>query len=249
MPPIADDAYVLRHWPYSETSQTVSLFARTHGVLRGLAKGARREKGSFSGGFETLDLGQIVAITKPNSDLAILTEWDLTRRPLSIYRDLAAHHAALYIADLIYHTCSDSDPHTELWDAMDRAVRALDERRSDPMSIVLGFQWATLDQTGHRPDLGAPDDKGDDASVFGYDPAAGRLLPDPGPDPSGPEVWRIRASTIELLRGVESNRTPEQGESTQDEEALARANLFLASCIRWFLGRELPTMAALFDQS
>ncbi|MCB9846840.1 MAG: DNA repair protein RecO [Phycisphaeraceae bacterium] len=247
MPPITDDAYVLRHWPYSETSQTAALFTRTHGVLRGLAKGARRDKGPFSGGFETLDLGQIVAIIKPGAELAILTEWSLARRPRSIYQRLLAHHAGLYIADLVRHTLTDADPHPDLWDAMDHAVRGLDSGL-DPLEIVLRFQWVTLDETGHRPDLSEPPDPGSEAAVLGYDPAAGRLRPDPGPDHVGAELWRIRVATLGLLRGIDHTRAPEAPGALDDEQALLRANLFLASCLRWVLGRELPTMTALFDQ-
>lgn len=248
MPPITDDAYVLRHWPYSETSQTVCVFGRAHGILRGLAKGARRDKGAFSGGFETLDLGQIVAICKPNADLAILTEWSLTRRPRSIYLDLTAHHAALYIADLVRHTLTDADPHPDLWVAMDHAMRSLDDAR-DPMDAVLRFQWVLLDETGHRPDLREPAAADPDSAVLGFDPAAGRLLADPGHDHTGPEIWRIRASTLELLRGIDHTGGGAHPEAViSDEDSQLRANLFLASCLRWVLGRELPTMTALFDQ-
>lgn len=243
VPPITDDAYVLRHWPFSETSQTVALFGKEHGVLRGLAKGAHRERGAFSGGFETLDMGQIVAIIKPNSDLAILTEWSLVRRPRSIYLSLAAHRAALYMADLVRHTCTDADPHPALWDSMDGAMRALDEG-NDPMGIALRFQWAILEETGHRPEISAPQNGDSDAAVFGFDPAAGRVLEDPGRHHVGPEIWRIRASTLGLLRSLNDG----ESETSPDRETLERANLFLASCLRWVLGRELPTMTALFEQ-
>ena len=77
MPTIRDEAICIRHWDFSETSQTVSLLLRDHGVLRGLAKGARRERGSFSGGFDLFTRGEIVAIVKPGRELATLTEWTL----------------------------------------------------------------------------------------------------------------------------------------------------------------------------
>ena len=42
MPTITDNAICIRRWDYSETSQTVSLLLRNHGVIRGLVKGAKR---------------------------------------------------------------------------------------------------------------------------------------------------------------------------------------------------------------
>jgi len=77
VPTLTDDAIALRHWEYSETSQTVALFTRTHGLLRAMAKGAKREKSNFSGGIETLTRGRAVAIVKQTTDLATLTAWDL----------------------------------------------------------------------------------------------------------------------------------------------------------------------------
>ena len=68
MPAIRDEALCIRHWDWSETSQTVSLFTRTHGLVRGLAKGSRREKSNFSGGIELLTRGQALFILKPAAD-------------------------------------------------------------------------------------------------------------------------------------------------------------------------------------
>ena len=63
---LVDQAICIRHWDWSETSQTVSLFCRASGILRGLAKCARRERGSFSGGIDLLARGEVVAVVKPD---------------------------------------------------------------------------------------------------------------------------------------------------------------------------------------
>ena len=49
-----DEAICIRHWDFSETSQTVGLFSRTHGLIRAIAKGSRRERGGFSGGVDLI---------------------------------------------------------------------------------------------------------------------------------------------------------------------------------------------------
>ena len=53
------------------------LFTKTNGIVRGLAKGAKRDKGKFSGGFDVLSRGDIGFILKRESELATLTEWDV----------------------------------------------------------------------------------------------------------------------------------------------------------------------------
>ena len=54
-----DTAICLRCWDFSETSQTVSLLTREPGIIRGLAKGSRRDKGCFSGGFDPVHIGHV----------------------------------------------------------------------------------------------------------------------------------------------------------------------------------------------
>ena len=61
MPILSDSAICIRCWDYSETSQTVSLLTKENGLIRGIAKGSKRDKGPFSGGFDPLTRGHIVA--------------------------------------------------------------------------------------------------------------------------------------------------------------------------------------------
>lgn len=243
MPTIRDQAVVLRRWDFSETSQTVSLFTREHGLLRGLAKGAKRERGKFCGGFEPLTRGEIVAIVKPTSDLANLIEWDLQEVPPGPRRSLRSFHSAMFLVDLVDHAMTQADPHPGLWDELMGALRRLDG--ADPEPTLLRFQWATLVETGHRPDLDLPRGAAD---TLGFDPGAGRLGPDPGADAALRGVWRIRRDTIDLLREVDGwwggGAAPEL--RAPDAPRVRRANLFLASHLRWVIGRDLPTLEGAF---
>lgn len=163
------EAICIRHWDFSETSQTVSLFSRDRGVIRGLAKGSKREKSRFSGGIELLTRGRITAITKPGRELATLTEWDLEEIFPAISRDLRAYYAGMYFADLAQQMVSQGDTHPRLFDAMVQMLRGMGESETadkgndvnncnkesyDVKAMnVLGFQWAVLCETGYRPIL------------------------------------------------------------------------------------------------
>jgi len=119
---------VIRRWDFSETSQTVSLLTREHGIIRGLAKGAKRERGNFSGGLDLLAEGEIVAIVKPQVELANLTAWHLQRVHRAPRESLAANRAALYMVDLIHHMLIGHDPHPRAYQALSDALAELDER-------------------------------------------------------------------------------------------------------------------------
>jgi len=252
---IRDDAIVLRRWDWSETSQATLLFCRKHGLLRGLAKGAKREKGAFSGGLEPLTLGEVGAIVKASTELATLTDWDLRevfRGCRSTSRGFLAGH---YIADAIRSSVHDADPHEGLWDATVAALRGFADAGAIERQLAQ-FQWALLVQTGYRPDLtlaagesrqtNADDVRGSPSkaipATWAYDPARGALVN--AASISGRDsVWRIRNQTVGGLRAIADAREPS---SPIKPESLERINRFLASCIAWSLGRTPPTMERLF---
>lgn len=244
MPTIKDEAVVLRAWDFSETSQTVALFSRGAGMIRALAKGSRRATSNFSGGLEPLTRGSLVAILKSGTELASLTEWDLAEVFWGPRRALAAHHAGLYFADVLYHAVTNLDPHAALYDALTDACRALSDQ-TQVMRAVVEFQWALLCETGYRPVLDHDVMTGGSlppAPVYGFSPAAGGVCPDPGSALGGDRpIWRVRAETIKLLQSLDSGAA-----LSTDDSALPRAGGLLSLYLREIVGHDLPTRAAVF---
>ncbi|MHC5024740.1 MAG: DNA repair protein RecO [Planctomycetota bacterium] len=236
IPPIADEAVCIRHWDFSETSQTVSLFTREHGIVRGLAKGAKREKGAFSGGIDVLTRGQVVAILKSGPQLATLTEWRLEDSFRHVRQGLAANRAALYMADLVHHMLTDQDPHQALYDAFVPALGDLaDASRID--RALLELQWAVLKETGYQPQLDRDASTGGplpDGGTLAFSPRAGGVVADTGEA----DRWRVRRETVELLRAVAAGSWPED----VDDAAAGRANRLLAAYARELIGSEVPTL-------
>ncbi|MFG0328801.1 MAG: DNA repair protein RecO [Phycisphaerales bacterium] len=236
---LRDEAVCVRHWDFSETSQTVSLFAREHGLLRGLAKGAKRERGTFSGGIGLLTRGRVLAIVKPSRELATLTEWDLTELFPVLGRSLEAHYAGLYFADLTHHLFSPHDPHPAAYDALVRSLRSLDDSEGAAPAATLRFQWTALVEAGYRPALDRDAETGEptnlaDAETFGFSARHGGVVNDSGAS----DRWRVRAETVDLLRSIDAGADL----STADATIVTRANRLLAAYLRAILDRELPTM-------
>lgn len=270
-----DDAICIRHWDWSETSQTVTLFCRSLGVVRGLAKGSKRPKSPFSGGIELLTRGRVGVILKPTSDLATLTEWDLSHTYPALRESLRANMAGQYLADLVNQFVRDHDPHPGLFDAMHMGLSML--RAGEPVwRSVVGFQWATLVETGFKPELHHDVRTGEVLSeslsegttadrestgppiTLGFDPHAGGVVPDPGPPSSHHEaasVWRVRAATIEFLRQIEQRESaasappgdpPARHPEPLDEQTIERAARLLGAYLRHVLGHQPPTHEGLF---
>ncbi len=243
MPTVTDEAICIRHWDYSETSQTVGLFSRDHGVVRGLAKGAKREKGRFSGGIDLLARGEFVAIIKPGRDLHTLTEWTLLEVYWPLRRHLEAHRLGLFMADLIHHMVQDHDPHPGLYRTLVTALGGLGDSANHGR-LTLAFLWSLLTETGYQPSIethgegDAGNTDGDGQSVYLFAPESGGLIR--GGD-AGPR-WRVRRETVELLRRVATGAPL----PAQDTPAVGRACRLLAAYVRHILGHEPPTMSMVF---
>lgn len=249
MPRFKDTAVCIRHLDFSESSQVVVLLTEQHGKVRGIAKGSRRLAPSsiqrFSGGIELLTVGQVVATTRRNTDLAGITEWNLLDDTHGLRGDLRAQRVAMYAGDVVHALLADVDPHPATYSALVTLLQELgggggntggedaDEKNE---AALLRFQWALLVDVGYRPELDR-DVRSDAAlgraSSYTFDPHAGGFTAD-----HGINAWRVRRATLEALRRVAD------GTSVEDPETCRRANRLLCSYLRALLDRELPTMSA-----
>lgn len=246
MPRVIDQAVCLRHWDWSETSQTVSLLTRSHGVVRGLAKGSKREKSPFSGGLEIATRGEVVFIPKAGT-LATITAWDLQEPFPAVRRSTAAFLASMHVLDLAHHFVQEADPHPAVFDTLCESLRELALR--DDLGPILTMQWTCLVEAGLQPVLdrsaktGAPLEP---AASYGLSPTLGGVVADPGAF-AGPDILRVRGETIALLRRLEPGRQLPAG--AVDAATIDRAARLMSLYIHHALGRSISTTDALFGKA
>lgn len=236
---IRDEAICIRHWDWSETSQTVSLFSCEHGVIRGIAKGAKREKAPFSGGLELLTRGEVVAIVRSNGSLATITSWDLRDAYTGVRRSLRAFYVGSYLVDLLHHAVTDADPHPGLYHRMVEVFETLADRTEESL---LGGQWAVLAETGYTPAL--PRERVEPGTAVCFLPREGVFLAGDA-SRARPDGWRVRPETLAWLARFSDEGRVSEG----DDASVSRANRLLGSYLRYVLGDELPTMRPVFGES
>ncbi|MBT7352315.1 MAG: DNA repair protein RecO [Phycisphaerae bacterium] len=232
---LTDTAIVLRRWEYSETSQTVSALSREYGLVRGLAKGAIRPGGSFSGGFEPVTRGHLGWMVKAGRELAILTEWLLEEVYWPTRHNAEANRAAIYAVDLTARLLTDQDPHPIVFDALDQVLADL----SCSSAHLLTFQWTLLEAIGWRPvvehDVVSGEPLPADGHVFGFRTSAGGIVSVPAEGD-----WRVRRETIEVLQGCAV------GTWGHGADVSRRASGLLAVYIRDLLGEHSEAMRHAF---
>ena len=85
MPLLNSEAFVLLRHPLTESSWIVSLFTREEGVVRAVAKGARRATSSFRGALEPLSRVRVEVALKEGRELGALRAADLLDSSLDLH--------------------------------------------------------------------------------------------------------------------------------------------------------------------
>jgi recombinational DNA repair protein (RecF pathway) len=130
------------------------------------------------------------------------------------------------------------DPHPGVFDALNAALEGLTGAREVDVACVAAFLWRALDDTGHKPELDHDVNSGEalaEAATYAFSPRLGGLVADAGLH----DAWRVRAETVETLRGMDAGREMGAGRAAHE-----RAARLLASYLRELIGRDLPAAMA-----
>jgi DNA repair protein RecO (recombination protein O) len=165
MPVRTDQAIVLRLSDYSESSQIVSLFTSSGGLVRLIAKGSRRgTRKRFAPGLDLLEHGDLTyAPAHGDAGLGTLTEWVQRDAFTGLRRELLRQYGGLYAVELVNALTEQHDPHPALFDALLTLLRQLASEESDaqhppagpsgPAAAIVRFQAALLKAIGYAPAL------------------------------------------------------------------------------------------------
>lgn len=147
-------ALTLRVFDFSETSQVVHLYARELGRMHAIAKGSKRKKSAFRGGFDIVTLVEILRIEKDPGTLDLLTSAETLEVYPELRRDWGRFCAAGYVMDLLDEFTPEAVPQPELFDAARGTLDAL-ESGAPVAGCVFRFEARFLDLLGHFPRLDA----------------------------------------------------------------------------------------------
>lgn len=157
MPLVSDRCICLRKVEYSETSQILLLFGRTHGLCRVIAKGAHRKTkagaSKFGGGVDLLDLGEAVFTLDSARDLGTLCEWNLMEGHLELRKNLRGLYLAQYAAELVSVLIEEHDPHLQLFDRLESILGEIAKPQAE--GEFLAFELDLLRDTGYLAELSA----------------------------------------------------------------------------------------------
>ena len=154
MPARNDQAIVLRLTEYSETSQIVSLCTAGRGLVRLIAKGARRGTAKrFAAGLDILEYGDLGYLPpRGDAQLGTLTDWVQRDAFGGLRRELTRLYGGMYAVELVASLTEEDDPHPTLFAALLYTLREL-AGAGVALRVLAEFQASLLAALGFAPNF------------------------------------------------------------------------------------------------
>jgi DNA repair protein RecO (recombination protein O) len=152
MPLFESESIVLKTYNLAEADRIVVFFTREYGIVRGVAKGAKRLKSRFGSTLEPFSTVMLEYFQKEDRELVGIRSVELVRSSFAAASDPRFLHTFSYIADLLAAFAPPHDPNETLY----RMVKACIESGADSSealaAIRLYFELWLLRLGGYMPD-------------------------------------------------------------------------------------------------
>ena len=171
------EAIILRTYNLADADKIVVCLTRKAGVVRGVAKGARRLKSRFGAGLEPFTLVALSYFEKEGRELATLQQAEIISSYFSLGGDVELISSLAYMAELVIEFSPPHEPNEKLFRMMLACLEAVARTPGALNRMVRYFEFWLLKLSGFRPDVGRCSECGEglrDSGLVGMD-ASGRL--------------------------------------------------------------------------
>jgi DNA repair protein RecO (recombination protein O) len=144
------EAIVLNCRDYGESDRIIAFYGEAVGVLKGIAKGARRSKKRFVNTFEPCSLVQLTY--RSRKGLAWIDACNLLEPHLSLRADVTRWGHAALVGEIMLEMVPEGERQPELFLLLKETMEQLAKTR-DPVGVVLLFLLRFLHIMGYLPAL------------------------------------------------------------------------------------------------
>ncbi|MBI4358848.1 MAG: DNA repair protein RecO [Candidatus Omnitrophica bacterium] len=145
------EAFVLKRWSFRETSLLVTVFTRENGKIKGLVKGARKEKNPLAVRFEPFTHLLLNYYEKTKSETHLISHADILSSNAFLRSRLDFFSYASYQADLLDSLFGLHDPQVRVFELLRVSFNLF--QKASPMMVTRVFEAKLLDQAGFLPNL------------------------------------------------------------------------------------------------
>jgi len=153
MPIQKTDAIILKTQKQGETSKIITLYTRSYGLEKMIAKGSRSTKSRYGGCLEPLNYLSVIFYRKESRELQFLSQADIIEPFHAIRNDVEKTAMALVICEIINRTQLAAEKNPLLFEWIIEVFKGIDNARFANLNHLLSFQLKFLDLSGYKPDL------------------------------------------------------------------------------------------------
>jgi DNA repair protein RecO (recombination protein O) len=150
---VETEAIALRTYNLAEADKIVVCLTRSTGLIRAVARGARRLKSRFGAGLEPFTLIAMSYYEKEGRELVSLRQAEILRS----YFDLSSHvevvAALAYMGELVIEFAPPHEPNERLFRMVNACIVAAAQTPEEMTAIVRYFEVWILKLAGFLPDL------------------------------------------------------------------------------------------------
>lgn len=151
---VETEAIVLRSYNLAEADKIVVCLTRSTGLVRAVARGARRLKSRFGAGLEPLTLIALSYYEKEGRELVSLRQAEILRSYFGLSRDVETVVAFAYMSELVIEFAPPHEPNERLFRMVSACIEAAARTTTGEINaIVRYFEVWILKLAGFLPDL------------------------------------------------------------------------------------------------
>jgi DNA repair protein RecO (recombination protein O) len=150
---VRTDAIVLRSYNLAEADRIVLCFTRSAGLIRGVAKGARRMKSRFGAGLEPFTVVQLEFREKENRELVTITGVEIIKSHFDLAADVECSEALGYMAELVNEFAPPHEANEKLFRMVAACLDALAAAPQTSKIVLRYFEIWILRLAGSFPDV------------------------------------------------------------------------------------------------
>lgn len=143
---------VLKSYSLAEADKIVVILTKNHGVVRGVARGAKRLKSRFGGALEIFSIVQLSYFQKEDRELVSIRQIELLKSYFEKAGDSDFLESFTYVVELLIEFAQPNDPNERLYRMTKVCLDTAAESQKDFAGIIVYFQIWLLKLGGYLPD-------------------------------------------------------------------------------------------------
>jgi DNA repair protein RecO (recombination protein O) len=152
---VTTDAIVLRSYNLAESDRIVVCLTRTSGLVRAVAKGARRMKSRFGAALEPFTVIKLSYNEKENRDLMTVSSAEILKSHFDLSASLESSEVLAYMGEMVSEFAPPHETDERLFRMLSACVDALAEQRGCERTLTRYFEIWLLRLAGLFPDFRA----------------------------------------------------------------------------------------------